>query len=115
MVTDPFREAELIAEFQRRVRYLADAYQLEMSLGLDRRSFNASLARLKASAGRPIDSRVRQSRLSPWLEVAINIEVRALAGYPADAPLSAEDGPHVRQAAINVVARAKPIRVGRDG
>lgn len=110
LVTDPVRQAEITAEFRRKIWYLKSSYQLEKRLRLDTVSFNASLARLKKGVKAPVPDGARLAQLHPWIEMAINLEARELAGLAPDQPLGDEHGAHIKQAAKNVATRAKAIR-----
>lgn len=114
MVTDPTREAELVAELSRKVTYLNMAYQLESSLGLERTSYNNSLAKLRKALAQEGGSRGNRERLHPWLELAISRQARTLAKLAGDMPLMAEHGPYVQQAVRDTASRAKLFR-GRPG
>lgn len=114
LATDPVRVMELANEVQRKIAYLVAGYREQMRLDLHRQGFNASLKRLQNAVEAPSEPGVKQSRLNPWIEFAINIEARKLAGRGDDVSLLEEDGPFVRQAAIKVAERSKAIR-GRQG
>lgn len=110
VVTDSAREAEIVAEIGRKIRHLKRSYLLEMRLGLDKANRNASIARLKLAVESPTVEGAWLSRLNPWLELAINLEARELAGISEGQPIDEEHGAFVRQAVRNVAARAKPSR-----
>lgn len=110
VVTDPVRAAELAEEFQRRLAYLQRSYHIEKRLDLGVDGYNQSLARLKRAVRRPRDPNVPESRLSPWIEIAINIRARELAGLDPDAPLESQHNRFVQQAAREIAARAKAVR-----
>lgn len=110
VVTDPERVAKGVAELRRRLTYLEQSYSLEKQLGLDMKGFNESLSRLKRAVARPRKIDVPETRLNPWLELAINIQARKLAGLAPDAPLLADHDCFVQQAARVVAERATALR-----
>ena len=110
MVTDPERVAKRVAELRRRLTYLEQSYSLEKRLGLDMKGFNTSLSRLKQAVTRPRNIHLLETRLNPWLELAINVRARELAGLAPDAPLLADHNCVVQQAARQVAERATALR-----
>lgn len=110
VVTDPVRVAKRVAEFRRCLTYLEQSYRAEKRLGFGVDDFNESLVRLKRAVGRPRDPSVPETRISPWLEFAINIRARELAGLEPKAPLKDEHDRFVQMAAKEVAARAKAVR-----
>jgi hypothetical protein len=113
-VSDPLREAAVIARFKRGLGYIAQHYLIARRLGLDKRTFNESLARLQAAVARPRQVGVPESRLHPRLEIAINKRARELAGLAPDALLGDDHEPFVQQAARDVAKRTTAMR-GRPG
>lgn len=110
VVTDPVRVEKGVAELRRRLTYLEQSYSLEKQLGLDMRGFNESLSRLKRAVARPRKIDAPETRLNPWLELAINIRARKLAGLEPDVPLLADHDCFVQQAAREVAERATALR-----
>jgi hypothetical protein len=110
VVTDPERVAKRVAELRRCLTYLEQSYSLEKQLGLDMKGFNESLSRLKRAVARPRKIDVPETRLNPWLELAINIRARELVGLEPDAPLLADHNCFVQQAARQVAAGATALR-----
>jgi hypothetical protein len=110
VVTDPVRVAKRVEELKRCLAYLEHSYQLEKRLGFGVEEFNESLVRLRRAVGRPRDPSVPESPISPWLEIAINMRARELAGVEASAPLLPEHNRFVQQAAKEVAARTKAVR-----
>jgi len=64
-VSDPLREAAVIARFKRGLGYIEQHYLIAKRLGLDKRTFNESLARLQAAVACPRQVGAPESRLSP--------------------------------------------------
>lgn len=108
LVTDPVREAEIVAEVSRKIRYLIRSYRLERRLGLDTASFNASLEGLREAPDAADASGM--TKLNPWIEMAVNFKARELAGIAPEEPLRKEHGVFVRQAVQIVAARATAVR-----
>lgn len=93
-VTDPVREAELVREIVNKIRYVIWSYHQAKKLGLDNESFNASLKQLKLAVNNPRTNPSRLVRRHPFIEMAINVESRELAGVTSDADLDKVTGEH---------------------
>lgn len=116
LVTDPVREAELAAEFSRRVKYVMNRYRLAKLLGLDRRCFNEHLARLREKADREDGAAARRFRPSVWLELVIDMRARELAGLAPGERIGADHAGQLEQARMEVAERSRglPGNAGHD-
>ena len=110
LVSDPLREAAVIARFKRGLGYIEQHYLIAKRFGLDKRTFNESLARLQVAVAGPRQVDVPESRLSPLLEIAISKRARELAGLAPDALLGDEHEAFVHRAARDVAKRTKALR-----
>gem|GEM_PF-4919562 len=79
LVSDPLREAAVIARFKCGLGYIEKHYLIAKRFGLDKRTFNESLARLQVAVACPRQVDVPESRLGPVLEIAISKRARELA------------------------------------
>lgn len=93
--TDQERERELIKEFQKRAKYLADTYKACKQASGGHQSFNESIETIKRSLKRTKRSSLPQKRVHPAIEVEITRRAKLLA--------KAEDR-HVTQADVDAAA-----------
>lgn len=99
LVSDPVRERELVAEFQRRLRHLQTCYKLSRKIGLDQKTYNDSIERLRRAIVRKRAIKRRGKRLHPEVELLLSHHAKRLAAEEGVEVLQK----HVNQAAVIVV------------
>jgi hypothetical protein len=108
-VTDPARQAELIAEFQCRLNYLKQNYRMGKVVYGDARTSNDAIRALNAlKAGEPPRSGDYR-RLPPMIEIAVSMNARRFAVERTGRPEAPVEGQDIRRAAELIGMRIRPI------
>lgn len=108
-VTDPAREAELVAEFRNRLAYFRRSYEAGRIAYGDPHRHNEAIRALKRAAagdpGRPGPIK----RLPRMIEVAVSVTARTFAEERTGAADAEVTGDDIRRASAHVAERLDPI------
>ena len=108
-VTDPVREAELLAEFRRRLAYLRRHYRAGRIIYGDVTDYNDAVRALKRTAeGKPARGG-KYRRLLPMIELAVSMNARRFARERTGDPGATVEGEDIRRASIHVAGHLDPI------
>ena len=106
-VTDPAREAELIAEFRRRVAYIEQSYRVGKLFYSTTPDLNHAIRALKSARERSCTGNYR--RLPPMLEFAVSENARRFAEERSGRADASVEGEDIKRASRRVAECLTPI------
>ena len=108
-ISDPARQAEVLAEFERRLTYLEQHYRMGKSFYGSVQDLNDAIRALNALAAGKSPRTADRRRLPPLIEMALSLHARRFARERAGECGAPVEGQDVRRAAEHVGKCVQPI------